>query len=465
MTGDEWFEFAIEEELLLKKEEEANLQRIEEKHQEKIREMATPALADQEQQEECERWVKWLTRWVYCTEGASLTLTDIRYARVFVDKAHRSQGAAENCATFIRDDEELARAIGRKLNGILGMTVSKRPYYDSNIVKALRAAGIESPLATVLVITEPRFVGPESFAKIQQMEVPQAAHLGRQELLNACIRFLNTEEIQRKVGRYSDRYATIQELSSRQAAQLYSDLNIYHPFFKYAIRSVFPLAAALVDTFKPSSIVDKAKKHDMPFLEEGFVTNVLTGLQSIFPAWKYLTDLDRRLTSNDGEFNPTVTFAHALVEHNSIELVNEYLLQGGDVNAGGPRWTLLQAAVSMHTYNSRMHKILRLLLDRGAYVTLGQGEHGSALRTAANYGRWVLLETLIVRCLSSGAYKIADDLRFILDIIEDQGGINSGDDFSSLLAPDRIALYAKRQVIRIIEDQIRRDEQDIKRYL
>ena len=466
MTGDDWFEFAIEEELLLKTEEEkANLQNLEERHQEKIREMVSPVLADQEHEQECERWVKWLTRWVYCTEGGSLTLTDIRYARVFADKAHRSQGAAENCATFIRDEEELARAIGRKLNGILDVTVSKSPYYDSNIVQALRAAGMESPLATVLMITDLRFVGPASFAKIQQMEVPQAVHLGRQELLNACIRFLNTEEIRRKVERYSDGYTTIQELSARQAAQLYSDLNIYHPFFKYAIRAVFPLAAALVDTFKPSSIVDKTKKHNLPFLEEGLVTNVLKGLQSIFPVWKYLTDLDRRLTSNDGEFNHTVSFAHALVEHNSIELVNEYLLQGGDVNAGGPRWTLLQAAVSMHTYNSRMHKILGLLLDRGAYVTLGQGEHGSALRTAAIYGRWVLLEKLVVRCLSSGAYKIADDLRFIMDTIEDQGGLNPGKDFPNLPAPDRIAMYAKRQVIRIIGDQIRRDEQEMKKHL
>ncbi|KAJ5307256.1 hypothetical protein N7476_007912 [Penicillium atrosanguineum] len=426
--------------------------------------MVTPVLAGQEQEQERERWVEWLTRWVCCTKGTDLTLTDIRYARVFADKAHRSQGAAESYATFIRDDEELARAIGCKLKGIVSVTVSKSPYCDSNIVKALVPIGTESPLATVRRMTEPRSLDSESCAKIQQMEVSQAVHLGRQELWNACVRFLNTDEIQRKVERYSDRYAAIQELSSRQAAQLYSDLSIYHPFFKYAIRSVFPLAAALVDTFKTSSIMDKVQENSQLPLEEGLVTNVLKGLQSIFPAWKYLTDLDRRLASNDGEFNHTVTFAHVLVENNSIELVHEYLLQGGDVHAGGPRWTLLQAAVSMHTYNSRMHKILRLLLDQGAYVTLGQGENGSALRTAAIYGKWVLLEKLVVRCLSSGAYKIADDLRFIMDIMEHQGGINPGKDFSDLPAPARIARYAKRQVLRIVEDQIRRDEQELERH-
>ncbi|KAJ5684751.1 uncharacterized protein N7477_001096 [Penicillium maclennaniae] len=465
MTGDEWFEFAIEEELLLRTDEESHLQNMEAQHQEKNHEMVTPVLADHEEKQEGERWVEWLTRWVYCTEGASLTLTDIRYARVFADKAYRSQCAAENCATFIRNDEELARAIRRKLNGILSVTVSQSPYYDSNIVKALASAGIKSLRANVLIITEPRFPGPESFATIQQIEVPQAMHLGRQDLLNACIRFLSTEEIQGKVKRYSDRHATIQELSSRQAAQLYSDLNIYHPFFEYAIRSVFPLAAALFDTFEPASIGDKVKKVKKPFLREGLVTNVLKRLQSIYPVWKYLTDLHRRLASKDGEFNPTVSFAHALVENNSIELVNEYLLQGGDVNAGGPRWTLLQAAVSMHTYNSRMHKILGLLLDRDAYVTLGRGEHGSALRTAAIYGKWVLLEKLVLQCLSSGAYRIADDLRYIIDVMEDQGGINPGEDFSNMPASERIAMYAKRQVIRIIGDQIRRDEQEIKRHL
>ncbi|KAJ6131078.1 hypothetical protein N7523_001538 [Penicillium sp. IBT 18751x] len=465
MTGDEWFEFAIEMELLLTTEEESHLQNMEAQHQEKTHEMVAPVLADHEGKQEYERWVEWLTRWVYCTVGASLTLTDIRYARVFADKAHRSQCAAENCATFIRNDEELARAFRRKLNGILSVTVSQSPYYDSNIVKALASAGIKSPRANVLRVTEPRFSGPESFAKIQQMEVPQAMHLGRQELLNACIRFLSTEEIRGKVKRYSDQYATIQELSSRQAAQLFSDLNIYHPFFEYAIHSVFPLAAALFDTCKPASIGDKAKKNKEPAPKEGLVTNVLKGLQSIYPVWKYLTDLHRRLASDDGEFYPAVSFAHALLETNSIELVNEYLHQGGDVNAGGPRWTLLQAAVSMHTYNSRMHKILELLLDWNAYVTLGRGEHGSALRTAANYGKWVLLEKLVLRSLSSGAYRIADDLRFILDVMEDQGGINPGEDFSNLPASERIAMYAKRQVIRIIGDQIQRDEQEIKRRL
>lgn len=462
MSGDEWFEFAIEEELRLKAEEEVSLRVLKKKHQENIPEMVAPALAEQEK--ERERWIKWLTRWVYCPEGASLTLTDIRYARVFADKAHKSQGSAENSATFIRDDEELARAIGRKLNGILEVTRSKSPHYDSNIAKDLMSAGLE-PLPDTVAIIEPRLLGLESFARIQQMKAPQAVHLGRQELLDACIRFLKTEEIQRKVERYSDRYATVHELSPHQAAQLYSDLSIYHPFFKYAARSVFPLAAALLDISKSASFTGKPKEPGTPPPEEGLVANILQDLQSIFSIWKYLTDLHRRHTSNDGDSNHILTFAHALVENNSIELVEEYLLQGGDVNAGGPRWTLLQAAVSMHTYNSRMHKILELLLERGAHVTLGIGENGSALRTAAMYGKWVLLEKLLVQCLSSGAWKIAGDLRFIMAIIEDQGGINPDEGFSEIPAPERITMYAKRQIIRIVKHQIREDEQEITKHL
>jgi hypothetical protein len=277
---------------------------------------------------------------------------------------------------------------------------------------------------------------------------------------------LKTEEIQRKVERYSERYGTAKDLPARQAAQLYSDLSVYHPFFKYAIRSVFPLAAALVDTFKSSSTISRSKKEDTPPAKvEGLVQGLLKELQSIFPAWKYLTDLEGRLASDDGWFDHTVTFAHVLIEHSSVELLEEYLIQGGNANAGGPRWTLLQAAVSMHTYNSRMNKILELLLKHDAYVTMSKGEHGSALRTAAVYGKWVLLEKLVGRCLSSGAWKIADDLRFIMDIMEEQEGINPGQGFCDLPIPKRIAMYAKRQVVRIIEDQIRMDEQEIGRHL
>lgn len=297
------------------------------------------------------------------------------------------------------------------------------------------------------------------------MKISRAVHLGRQELLSACIRFLKTKEIQRKVEKYAAKYPTPQDLCSRQAARLYSDLNTHHPFFKYAIRSVFPLAKALVDTFRSLMTIDKSKKEDKsPLKVEGLVPDLLKELQSIFPAWRYLTGLDRRVASDGGPFDHTVTFAHVLVEHSSVELVDEYIRQGGDVNAGGLRWTLLQAAVSMHTYNSRMNKIVDLLLKHGAYVTLSKGEHGSALRTAAIYGKWVLLEKLLVWCLSSGAWKIANDLRFIMDIMDEQGGINPGEDFSDLPALERIALYAKRQVIRIIEDQIHKDEQEIKRH-
>lgn len=462
MNGDEWFEYTIEEEARLKKPEEAKPQTVEEAHQQRMLKQIEPILTEQEQQRE--RWVEWLARWVYCTEGAHLTLTDIRYARVFADKAHRSQSAAENCATFIRDDEELARAIGRKLNGVLEVASLKIPYYDSKIVKALVSAGIEPPPTTVLNIAESKSLGPDSFAKLEQMEVSGALHLGRQELLNACIRFLKTEEIQRKVEIYAAKYPTVQDLSSRQVTRLYSDLNTHHPFFMYAIRSVFPLAKAFVDTFRPFVTIDKSRKEDTPPLKvEGLVPGLLKELQSIFPAWKYLTDLDRRFASDGGPFDHIVTFAHVLVEHSSVELVEEYLRQG-DVNAGGPRWTLLQAAVSMHTYNSRMNKIVDLLLNHGTYVTLSKAEHGSALRTAAIYGKWVLLEKLLGCCLSSGAWKIANDLRFIMDIMDEQGGINLGEDFSDLLAPERIVLYAKRQIIRTIEDQIRKDEREIKRH-
>ena len=463
MSGEEWFEYTMEEETRLKTPEEAKLQEVEEVHQQRISKQIEPVPAKKEQQRE--RWVEWLIRWVYCTEGAHLTLTDIRYARVFADKAHRSQGAAENCATFIRGDEELERAIGRKLNGVLEVASSTIPYYDSKIVKALVSAGIEPPPTTVVEIAESKFLGPDSFAKLQEMELPRAVHLGRQELLNACIRFLKTEEIQRKVEIYAAKYPTAQDLSSRQAARLYSDLNTHHPFFKYAIRSVFPLAKALVDTFRSLMTIDKFKKEDKPPLKvEGLVPGLLKELQSIFPAWKYLTDLERRFASDGGPFDHTATFAHVLVKHSSVELVEEYLRQGGDVNVGRPRWTLLQAAVSMHTYNSRMNKIVNLLLKQGTYVTLSKAEHGSALRTAAIHGKWVLLEKLLVWGLSSGAWKIANDLRFIMDIMDEQGGINPGEDFSDLPAPERIVLYAKRQVIRIIEDQIHRDEQEIKRH-
>jgi hypothetical protein len=464
MSGDAWFEYATEEDLRLKAQKKAKLQKMEREHRERMLKQIEPTLAEPELQRE--RWVEWLTRWVYCTEGANLTLTDIRYARVFADKAHRSQGAAENCATFIRDDEELARAIRRKLNGVVEVTVSKHPYHDSKIVKAPMSAGMEAPPTTVLTIAEPKGLGPDSFAKLQQMDVSRAVHIGRQELLSACIRFLKTEEIQRKIERYSERYGTAKDLPARQAAQLYSDLSVYHPFFKYAIRSVFPLAAALVDTFKSSSTISRSKKEDTPPAKvEGLVQGLLKELQSIFPAWKYLTDLAGRLASDDGWFDHTVTFSHVLIEHSSVEFLEEYLNQGGNVNAGGPRWTLLQAAVSMHTYNSRMNKILELLLKHDAYVTMSKGEHGSALRTAAVYGKWVLLEKLVGRCLSSGAWKIADDLRFIMDIMEEQGGINPGQGFCDLPIPKRIAMYAKRQVIRIIEDQIRMDEQEIGRHL
>ncbi|KAJ5212632.1 uncharacterized protein N7498_004278 [Penicillium cinerascens] len=463
MSGDEWFKYTKEEKARLKTPEQAKLEEMEEARQQSMLKKIELVPAEQEQQRE--RWAEWLTRWVYCTEGAHLTLTDIRYARVFADKTHRSQGAAENCATFIRDDEELERAIGRKLNGVLEVTSSKIPYYDSKIVKALVSAGIEPPPTTVLTIAESKFLGPGSFAKLQQMELSHAVHLGRQELLNACIRFLKTEEIQLKVEIYAAKYPTAQDLSSRQAARLYSDLSAHHPFFKYVIRSVFPLAKALVDTFRSLKTIDKSRKEDKPQLKvEGLVPGLLKELQSIFPAWKYLTDLGRRVASDGGPFNHTVTFAHVLVEHSSVELVEEYLRQGGDVNVGGPRWTLLQAAVSMHTYNSRMNKIVDLLLEHGAYVTLSKAEHGSALRTAAIYGKWVLLEKLLVWCLFSGAWKIANDLRFIMDVMDEQGGINPGENFSDLPAPERIALYAKRQVIRIIEDQIHRDEQVIKRH-
>jgi hypothetical protein len=460
MSGDEWFEFVIEE-LRLEAEEEVSLHVLEGRHQKNNIEMIAPILAEQEK----ERWIQWLTRWVYCPEGAELTLTDIRYARVFADKAHKSQGAAENSATFIRDDEELARAIARKLNRILEVTRLESPNEDSVIAKALMSVCLEPLPATAPLIAEPRFLDSESFARIQQTEAPKAVHLGRLELLNACKRFLKTEEIQQKVERYSDRYATAYELSPRQAGQLYSDLSIYLPFFKYATRSLFPLASALLDTFQSSSFREKSTEQDTFLPKEGLVTNIFQDLQSIFPMWKFLTDLHGRHASNDGNPDHNFTVAHALVKSNSIELVEEYLLQGGDVNAGGPRWTLLQAAVSMHTYNSRMHKILELLLERGAYVTLGIGEDGSALRTAAMYGKWVLLEKLLVRCLSSGAWKISGDLRFILAIIEDQGGINPDEGFSEIPASEHIAIYAKRQIIRIVKHQIREDEQEITKHL
>lgn len=165
MSGDEWFEYTTEEKAGLKTQEDAKLQEVEEVHQQRMLKQIEPVPAEQEQQRE--RWVEWLIRWIYCTEGAHLTLIDIRYARVFADKAHRSQGAAENCATFIRDDEELERAIGRKLNGVLEIASSEITYYDSKIVKALVSPGIEPPPTTILNIAESKFLGPDSFAKLQ----------------------------------------------------------------------------------------------------------------------------------------------------------------------------------------------------------------------------------------------------------------------------------------------------------
>ncbi|OQD77490.1 hypothetical protein PENDEC_c002G01089 [Penicillium decumbens] len=421
MSGNGWFEFAMEEASKLKPE--TNRKKTE-NHQDGMLGKVDPAHG---------RW-------------------NIRYARVFADKAYRSQTAAENCATFIQDDEELVRAIRNELGGVLEITISKSPYYNPKIVNTLVSIGNTAPPTTALMIAERKFLGPARL----QIEA-SCAHLGRQELLSACIRFLQTEEIRQKVERYAAKYGTPRDLSRRQAARAYNDFSLNHPFFNYAIRSVFPLAKALVDTFKSSSMTGSSGKVDT----EG----LLKELRSIFPAWKYLTNLNRRLTGDNNWLTHKVTFGHVLIEHSSVELVEEYLRQGGDVNSGGPHWTLLQAAVKMHTFDSRMNKIPFLLLEHGAYITWPTGEHCSALRTAASHGKWMLLEKLLVRGLSSGAWKIANDLNFIMDIIDRQGGINPGEGFSDLPAPERIAMYAKRQVIRIIEDQVRRDELVIRKHL